>query len=81
MAECIYMGGVACLTHHSARHDEEQVDCDRALLEDAEAAIQRVRGVHQWVVDDEDDPWQVSFATGWDAALADVRRALDGGAE
>lgn len=46
MAECIYMGGVACLTHHSARHDEEQVDCDRALLEDAEATIERVRELH-----------------------------------
>ena len=49
---------------------------DRA--EKAEAALQRVREVHQAVVDDEDDPWQVAYATGWDEALQEVRRALDG---
>ncbi len=49
---------------------------DRA--EEAEAQVQRAREVHQAVVDDEDDPWQVAYATGWDEALQEVRRALDG---
>lgn len=42
--ECVYMGSVACLTHHSVRRlEEDQDSCDWLRAEKAEAAIQRVR--------------------------------------
>lgn len=61
------------LNHHLARIDRAE-----ALIKSQYAAIQRVREVHQAVVDDDDDPWQVTYAAGWDEALKQVRRALDG---
>lgn len=45
--ECVYMGGVACLTHHSVRRlEEDQDSCDWLRAEKAEAAIERVRELH-----------------------------------